>query len=127
MRSTDLFTAMTLGLLFAGCDREPKVDMKDASVEDVARKVEKARGSEMVVLPGKWVQDVTMETFEIPGMPASAQASVRASRLTHARIQRVSRVSMTGARSAIACGPLKQRRREARPARGFHQVVTVSC
>lgn len=77
MRTNALFTSITLGLLLAACDREPKVDMKDASVEDVAAKVEKARGSDMIVLPGKWVQNVTMETFEIPGMPASAQASVR--------------------------------------------------
>jgi hypothetical protein len=84
MRPAVVLAAMTLGLLLAACDREPKVDMKDASVEDVARKVEKARGSEMIVLPGKWVQDVTMETFEIPGMPASAQASVRETMKSHA-------------------------------------------
>src|SRR5215207_9892436 len=84
MRTTALLTTITVGLLLAACDREPKVDMKDASVEDVARKVDKARGSEMIVLPGKWVQDVTMETFDIPGMPASAQASVRETMKTHA-------------------------------------------
>ena len=77
MKATAALAALGLGLLLAGCDREPKVDMKDASVADVAKKVDAARGGEMIVLPGKWVQDVTMETFEVPGMPASAQASVR--------------------------------------------------
>jgi hypothetical protein len=71
-------------LLLAACDREPKVDMKDASVADVAKKVEAKRGSGMIVLPGKWVQNVTMETFEVPGMPASAQASVRETMAAHA-------------------------------------------
>jgi hypothetical protein len=64
-------------LLLAACDREPKVDMKDASVAEVARKVDAQRASEILVRPGKWAQTVTMETFDIPGMPESAQASVR--------------------------------------------------
>jgi hypothetical protein len=84
MRPILILTAITLGLLLAACDREPKVDMKDASVEDVAKKVANARGSEMIVLPGKWVQEVTMETLETPGMPASAQASVRETMKAHA-------------------------------------------
>jgi len=64
-------------LLLVACDREPKVDMKDASVGDVAKKVQAVRGNEMTVLPGKWVQNVAMETFDVPGMPESAQATVR--------------------------------------------------
>jgi hypothetical protein len=64
-------------ILLAGCDREPKVDMKDASVAEVAKKVEAQRVSEIVVRPGKWTQSVTMETFDVPGMPKSAQDSVR--------------------------------------------------
>ena len=64
-------------LLLAACDREPKIDMKDASVADVARKVEARNASDIVVRPGKWSQEVKVETFDVPGMPESAQASVR--------------------------------------------------
>jgi hypothetical protein len=71
-------------LLLTACDREPQVDMKDASVAEVARKVDAQRGSEILVRPGKWAQTVTMETFDIPGMPESAQASVRETMKTHA-------------------------------------------
>lgn len=70
-------TAMMLAMLLAACDSEPKVDMKDATVDEVAQKVEKASGGDMLVRPGKWVQSVELEAFDVPGMPQSAQDSVR--------------------------------------------------
>ena len=77
MQPTAILAAIVPALLLAACDREPKIDMKDASVAEVAKKVEAKRASEIVVRPGKWTQSVKMETFDIPGMPESAQASVR--------------------------------------------------
>lgn len=77
MKPTAAFAAMTLAILIAACDRQPKIDMKDASVADVARKVEARNASDVVVRPGKWSQEVKVETFDVPGMPASAQATVR--------------------------------------------------
>ena len=77
MKGSAVLAAITPALLLAACDREPSVDVKNASVAEVARKVDAQRGSEILVRPGKWAQTVTMETFDVPGMPESAQASVR--------------------------------------------------
>jgi hypothetical protein len=77
MKRTAILAAITPALLFTACNREPNIDMKNASVAEVAKKVDAQRVSEIVVRPGKWTQTVTMETFDIPGMPESAQASVR--------------------------------------------------
>ena len=77
MKPTAAFAALALTLLVAACDSEPKVDMKDATVGEVAEKVEKASGGGTLVRPGKWVQNVKLEAFDVPGMPQSAQDSVR--------------------------------------------------
>jgi len=85
MKPTAAFAALSLATLLAACDREPEVKMKDASVAEVAEKVEKARGSEMLIRPGKWMQSVKMEAFDVPGMPQSAQDSVRQTMASAAR------------------------------------------
>ncbi len=77
MKPITALAALALSSLLAACDSEPKVKMKDASVAEVAEKVAKERGDELIIRPGKWVQQVKMDAFDIPGMPESAQASVR--------------------------------------------------
>lgn len=53
----------------AACNNSPNIDEKNASVEEVAAKVREASGSGSFVRPGKWQSNVTIESFEVPGMP----------------------------------------------------------
>jgi len=56
-------------LPLTACNRGPQVDEKNASVADVAQKVREAGGDESFVRPGLWQSKVTIEKFEMPGMP----------------------------------------------------------
>ena len=56
-------------LPLAACDQGPQVKEKDASVAEVASKVRAASGADGFIRPGLWESKVTVEKFEIPGMP----------------------------------------------------------
>ena len=56
-------------LPIAACDRSPEISEKDASVAEVAEKVRQAGGDQSFVRPGMWQSKVTIEQFEVPGMP----------------------------------------------------------
>jgi hypothetical protein len=68
---------LACALPLAACDREPDVDARNASVEDVAERVADARGSDSFVRPGKWQSRVQIEEFELPGAPPEAKAAMR--------------------------------------------------
>ena len=70
-------TVMTAALAVAGCNSEPQVDVKNASVEEVANKVAEARGSDVLFRPGLWQSRVTVEDVSIPGMPPETQAQMK--------------------------------------------------
>lgn len=53
----------------AACNKQPEVKARNASVAEVAEKVRKAGGSENFVRPGMWESKVTIEQFDVPGMP----------------------------------------------------------
>ncbi|MEO5809997.1 MAG: DUF3617 domain-containing protein [Sphingomicrobium sp.] len=55
----------------AACNK-PAVDERNASVADVAKAVGKAQASEMKFQPGRWESSFTIESMEVPGMPAGA-------------------------------------------------------
>jgi len=61
------------------CNQSPSVNEKNASVDEVAAKVRAANGSEGFVKPGEWQSHVTIESFDIPGMPAEAVKQMRSS------------------------------------------------
>lgn len=61
----------------AACDREPQVEARNASVENVAEQVADAGGSGIFVRPGKWESRVQIEEFELPGAPPEAKAAMR--------------------------------------------------
>ena len=65
-------TALLIACLLplAGCNQEPKVNEKDASVAEVAQKVRESGGDQAFVRPGLWESKVTIERFDVPGMPA---------------------------------------------------------
>ena len=69
---TRLLMLLPVALLFA-CDSGPEVDVRNASVEQVANEVRDQGGfadGETFVRPGKWRASVEVSEFDIPGMPA---------------------------------------------------------
>lgn len=64
-------------MLLAGCNSQPEVDVKNASVEEVANKVAEAGGEQIMFRPGLWQSKVTVEDVSIPGMPPEAQAQMK--------------------------------------------------
>lgn len=70
MTKTILMLACALPL--AACDNSPKINEKNASVDEVAAKVRAASGSGSFVRPGEWQSTVVIEQFDVPGMPPQA-------------------------------------------------------
>ena len=64
-------------LTLAACNREPEVDARNASAEEVAGRVADAGGSDSFVRPGKWQSRVQIEEFELPGAPPEAKAAMQ--------------------------------------------------
>jgi hypothetical protein len=61
---------LAAALPLAACNKQPQVNEKDASVEEVAQKVRESAGDAAFVRPGLWESKVTIEQFDVPGMPA---------------------------------------------------------
>ena len=71
MKYAFVLLACALPLLtVSACSREPEVDMKNASAQDVANELAEAGGTGVFLSPGKWQASVTIEQMAIPGMPA---------------------------------------------------------
>jgi hypothetical protein len=62
--------AVACALLVAGCNKGREVKAKDASVAEVAQKVHEAGADQMTIRPGLWQSKVTIDEFDMPGMPA---------------------------------------------------------
>lgn len=71
MKHHQLLIAACVAAL-AACNNSPNIDEKNASVDEVAARVREASGSGSFVRPGKWQSNVTIEAFDIPGMPPEA-------------------------------------------------------
>src|SRR3954464_12040570 len=63
-----LFLAVGV-LALGGCNKSPKVDEKNATPAEIAQKVRESAGDQAFVRPGLWESKVTIEKFEVPGMP----------------------------------------------------------
>ena len=59
----------------AACNRSPDVDMKNASVEEVAQKLGGA--GEAFIHAGQWQAKVTVEDMSFPGMTPAAQTQMK--------------------------------------------------
>ncbi len=57
-------------IILAGCDSGPEVSATNASVAEVAAKVEAARLDETFFRAGKWTVKGQIEDIQVPGMPA---------------------------------------------------------
>jgi hypothetical protein len=64
-------------LFLASCNKSPEVHEKDASVAEVAKKVREAGADQSFVRPGLWQSKVTIEKFEVPGMPQEMATRMR--------------------------------------------------
>ena len=64
-------TAMSLTLLATACD-SGEIEMKNASIGEVAEEMREARTASFVN-PGKWQQTATLISIEAPGMPPEAR------------------------------------------------------
>jgi hypothetical protein len=70
----------------AACNKQPEVHAQNASVEEVANKVQAASSGEAMVRPGEWESNTTVEEMSIPGMPPQIQEQMKkamASQQTH--------------------------------------------
>ena len=77
---------MIAGLMLmalAACHK-PAVDERNASVADVAKAVSKAQAGEMKFNPGRWESSFTIESMNMPGMPASAAKAVAGNKTRYA-------------------------------------------
>ncbi|MFL6734757.1 MAG: DUF3617 domain-containing protein [Sphingomicrobium sp.] len=69
--------AALIGLaMLAGCDNG-SVDEHNASVEQVAKAVEKATAGEEFVRPGKWASTISVDEISAPGMPPQLLAQMK--------------------------------------------------
>lgn len=56
-------------LPLTACNESPQVDERNATAGEVAEKVREAGGDQSLINPGLWQSKVTIEKFDVPGMP----------------------------------------------------------
>jgi len=84
MKSTICVIASVVAL--TACNKQPEVHATNASVGEVASKVQAAAAGQELVRPGEWESTTTMEEMSMPGMPPEVQAQMKkmmASRQEH--------------------------------------------
>lgn len=55
--------------VLGACNKSPKVDEKNATPAEVAQKVQETGADQNIVRPGLWHSKVTIEKFDMPGIP----------------------------------------------------------
>ena len=61
---------MAVGIAaLAACNKSPTVSAKNATPEEVAKKIQASGADQSMVQPGLWQSKVTIEKFDMPGMP----------------------------------------------------------
>src|SRR4030095_4502138 len=53
----------------AACNKLPRIDEKNATAAEIPRKMHEVGVGENTVQPGLWQSKVTIERFDMPGMP----------------------------------------------------------
>src|SRR4051794_18101670 len=66
------------GLVISACDKSPKVDEKNATPSEVAEKVRSSGVDQTMISPGLWQSKVTIEKFDMPGMPPAIAQRMKA-------------------------------------------------
>jgi hypothetical protein len=69
-------------LCLTACNKGPDINVKNASVGEVAQKVRDASAGQSFVDPGKWQTKVTVLDVDIPGMPPQMAQQMKQSMAT---------------------------------------------
>lgn len=77
MKAALLLIACALPL--TACNKGPQIHEKNASIEEVANKVQAAARDQAFVDPGKWETKVSLLDVDIPGMPPQMAAQMKQS------------------------------------------------
>ena len=77
MKPARILLACAFSSGLAACGNDPQVEARNASAEEVAKKVAAAGGSDNFVRPGKWQSTVKIDEFDIPGAPPEAKSAMR--------------------------------------------------
>jgi len=75
MKYVLLIAAGTVAL--GACSKSPRIDEKNATPAEVAQKVHEAGIDQDMVQPGLWLSKVTIEKFDMPGMPPEMAGRMR--------------------------------------------------
>ena len=81
MRLAPTFTATglcALALTLAACDSGPDVSATNATPEEVQQQVEAAGGDGVMVSPGRWEGQMTVQEIDMPGLPPEAREQMKA-------------------------------------------------
>ena len=73
-----ILLAAACSVALAGCNKSPKIDEKNATPAEVAQKVRDTGVDQGMVQPGLWESKVTIEKFEMPGMPPEMASRMKA-------------------------------------------------
>jgi hypothetical protein len=65
--------------MIAGCNKQPEVNAKNASVGEVAEQVREATGGGSFIQPGRWESKMTLLDVDVPGMPAQVAQQMKQS------------------------------------------------
>ena len=68
----------TAALVLGACNKSPKIDAKNATPAEVAQQVRESGADQSTVRPGLWQSKVTIEKFEVPGMPPEMAGRMKA-------------------------------------------------
>jgi len=77
MKYSLVLFACTVAL--TACNKGPEVDVKNASVGEVAEKVREAAGDGNLISPGRWETKVSVLNVDMPGMPPQFAARMKES------------------------------------------------
>jgi hypothetical protein len=69
--------AIAAAALLIGCNKGPEVKAKDASVSEVEQKVREAGADQSLIHAGLWQSKVTIDKFDVPGIPADMSARMK--------------------------------------------------
>jgi Protein of unknown function (DUF3617) len=67
----------------AACNKGPEVHEENASVAEVAQQVRATSGGQGFIRPGLWESKVTIQQFDMPGMPAEVALRMKAAMAEH--------------------------------------------
>jgi hypothetical protein len=72
-----VFLAAACALAAVGCNKSPTVNAKNATPAEVAKKLQESGADQAMVRPGLWQSKVTIEKFDMPGIPPQMASRIK--------------------------------------------------